>query len=181
MIILDNKPKKHRTRPDKQVHTNPGDNTKYLSHNLEMWKWDKPDMDSVEAVRQRIEDYFTLCAKNDMKPTVAGMALAFGVERTVLWDYSTRHGHGAKLPETVTNTLKKAYLILTSQMEDYMQNGKINPVAGIFLMKNNMGYQDKQEVVLTPNNPLGDVDSNDKLEEKYIEQLQIEGKDVKKG
>ena len=83
--------------------------------------------------------------------------------------------------ETVTNTLKKAYLILTSQMEDYMQNGKINPVAGIFLMKNNMGYQDKQEVVLTPNNPLGDVDSNDKLEEKYIEQLQIEGKDVKKG
>lgn len=32
-----------------------------------------------------------------------------------------------------------------------MQNGKINPVSGIFLGKNNFGYQDKQEMVLTPN------------------------------
>ena len=36
--------------------------------------------------------------------------------------------------------------------ENYMQNGKINPVSGIFLGKNNFGYQDKQEMVLTPNN-----------------------------
>ena len=35
--------------------------------------------------------------------------------------------------------------------ENYMQNGKINPVSGIFLGKNNFGYQDKQEMVLTPN------------------------------
>lgn len=32
-----------------------------------------------------------------------------------------------------------------------MQNGKINPVAGIFLGKNNYGYQDKTEYVITPN------------------------------
>lgn len=37
-----------------------------------------------------------------------------------------------------------------------MLNGKINPVSGIFLMKNNFEYQDKSEVVLTPNNPFGD-------------------------
>ena len=36
-----------------------------------------------------------------------------------------------------------------------MQNGKINPVSGIFLMKNNMGYEDKTEMVVTPNNPVG--------------------------
>jgi hypothetical protein len=35
--------------------------------------------------------------------------------------------------------------------ENYMQNGKINPVAGIFLGKNNFGYQDKTEYVVTPN------------------------------
>ena len=34
--------------------------------------------------------------------------------------------------------------------ENYMQNGKINPVSGIFLGKNNFGYVDKQEHVLTP-------------------------------
>ena len=35
--------------------------------------------------------------------------------------------------------------------ENYMQNGKINPVSGIFLGKNNFGYQDKTEYVVTPN------------------------------
>ena len=56
-------------------------------------------------------------------------------------------------------------------MENYMQNGKINPVAGIFLMKNNMGYQDKQEVVVTPNQQLGEQIPAEKLEQKYLEDV----------
>ena len=52
-----------------------------------------------------------------------------------------------------------------------MQNGKINPVAGIFLMKNNMGYQDKQEVVVTPNQQLGEQIPVEKLEQKYLEDV----------
>jgi hypothetical protein len=35
--------------------------------------------------------------------------------------------------------------------ENYMQNGKINPVSGIFLGKNHYGMQDKTEYVVTPN------------------------------
>ena len=45
--------------------------------------------------------------------------------------------------------------------ENYMQNGKINPVSGIFLGKNNFGYQDKQEMVLTPNQPEADFSAKD--------------------
>ena len=46
--------------------------------------------------------------------------------------------------------------------ENYMQNGKINPVSGIFLGKNNFGYQDKQEHVLTPNvRPDSDYSADD--------------------
>jgi hypothetical protein len=56
-------------------------------------------------------------------------------------------------------------------MEGYMQNGKINPVSGIFLMKNNFGYTDKQEVVLTPNSPLGDQKSDAELEQKYLDSV----------
>lgn len=32
-----------------------------------------------------------------------------------------------------------------------MINGKINPASGIFLGKNNFGYQDTQEYIVTPN------------------------------
>ena len=38
------------------------------------------------------------------------------------------------------DTIKRARDLINAQMEDFMQNGKINPVAGIFLMKNNMNY-----------------------------------------
>ena len=45
--------------------------------------------------------------------------------------------------------------------ENYMQTGRINPVSGIFLGKNNFGYQDKQDVVITPNNPESDYSAKD--------------------
>ena len=56
-------------------------------------------------------------------------------------------------------------------MEDYAQNGKINPVAAIFLMKNHFGYADKQEVVLTPNQQLGEQVPAEDLEKKYLEDV----------
>jgi hypothetical protein len=49
------------------------------------------------------------------------------------------------------DSIKKAYKLMENMWENYMQNGKINPVSGIFLGKNNFGYQDKTEYVVTPN------------------------------
>ena len=52
--------------------------------------------------------------------------------------------------------------------ENYMQNGKINPVSGIFLGKNNFGYQDKTEYVLTPNTQ-SDSDYNaEDIKKRYL-------------
>jgi hypothetical protein len=59
--------------------------------------------------------------------------------------------------------------MLEALWEDYMMNGKINPVSGIFLGKNNFGYQDKQEYVVTPNtNAISEVDIK-AIEDKYSE------------
>lgn len=157
------------TRPDRQIQVEPGDNTKYLNHSLAMMKWEQPDMNNVEAVEQRVFDYFKLCADNDMKPTFAGMALSFGVDRRTLWKWCNNAPDGRKLSDSVRDTLKKGYQILNAQMEDYMSNGKVNPVAGIFLMKNNMGYRDEQEVVLKPDSQLGEQSSPDELQKKYLE------------
>ena len=41
-----------------------------------------------------------------------------------------------------------------------MADGKMNPVAAIFLLKNNHSYRDQTEVVVTPNNPLQDMDAD---------------------
>ena len=90
-----------------------------------------------------------------MKPTVAGMGLALGLDRRRLWEIKTGNYHTSKelaaLPRDTTDCIKKAYVIMENMWETYMNSGKINPVSGIFLGKNNFGYQDKQEMVLTPN------------------------------
>jgi len=161
-----------RKRPDlsekQTVHTEPGENRKYILHSLKLAKLPKVNMANTEEVAQRVDEYFAISAEDDMKPSVAGLALALDIDRTYLWEI--RAGRKGKNPE-VANTLKTAMKILDMQMVDYMQNGKINPVSGIFLMKNNFGYADKQEVVITPNNPLGDTKDTKALEETYIESV----------
>ena len=141
-------------RPNQQPKTKPGDNTRYLRNSLKLWNLPKVDMSNAEQVGNRIYEYFKICEEDDMKPSVAGLALALDCDRVYLWEI--REGKKGKNP-AVANTLKRAMKLLDAQMVDYMQNGKINPVSGIFLMKNNFGYADKQEVVVTPNNPLEGV------------------------
>lgn len=155
-------------RPDRSVQTEPGDNTKYIGFALILHNLPPVDMANNEEVAQRVNDYFQLCADHDMKPGMAGLALALGKERYTIARY--RDGQLGK-NEEVRATLKKASEILDLMMESYMQNGKINPVSGIFLMKNNLGYVDKQEITVTPQSPLGDTKDTKALEEKYGESV----------
>ena len=54
-----------------------------------------------------------------------------------------------------------------------MEDGKVNPVTGIFWQKNYDGLKDQQEVVLTPNNPLGEAQNAEQLKQKYLESADI--------
>ena len=143
-----------------------GDNRKYMSIGLELYNMDKVDLIDPKAVKERIAEYFRLYGEADVKPTVTGLGMALGVDRRRLWEIATGNNHRpngeyTNLPRESADAIKKAYDFLGNLWENYMQNGKINPVSGIFLGKNNFGYQDKQEMVLTPNNPESDFDAKD--------------------
>lgn len=43
--------------------------------------------------------------------------------------------------------------MLNAAMEQYMAVGRINPVSGIFLLKNNHGYRDQSEQVVIRRDP----------------------------
>lgn len=155
------------SRPDKTVQTEPGDNAKYIRHAMRLSDLPKCDMSNLDEVQKRIRLYFQIAEEDDMKPAVTGLALALGIDRKNLWAY--RIGQIGK-NEEVRNSLKKACAILDQMMNDYMQNGKINPVSGIFLMKNNFGYTDKQEVEVVSKSVFGeDAESIKQLESKYAE------------
>lgn len=151
-----------------------GDNAKFLGVNIKLFNMPSIDMDDAEAVAQRLTDYFNLYAEHDMKPTVAGMAMALnGMSRRTLWaivnDAPTGGaGYTTALPFDVALLIKKAYKIMENLWEGYMNSGKINPVSGIFLGKNNFGYQDKTEYVLTPNaQNESDYDPDD-IRQRYL-------------
>lgn len=163
------------TRPNRSENmkpqVKPGDNRKFIQNSMRIFNLPKIDVSNAEQVAERVQEYFNICAEDDVKPSVAGLALALDIDRGYLWQI--RVGKTAKSPEVV-DTIKRAMKLLDLQMTDYMQNGKINPVSGIFLMKNNFGYADKQEVVVTPNNPLGDGQDEKQLEEKYQDSVIID-------
>jgi hypothetical protein len=125
----------------------PGDNAKFLQHALAIRAMPQIDTSDPAQVQQRIADYFTLCADNDIKPSVKGFLNSLRVAKSTLWEWK----NGGFRAGTHQAIICEAYDVLEALWEDYMLNGKINPVSGIFLGKNNFGYTDKQEYVLTPN------------------------------
>lgn len=132
--------------------TEPGDNAKYISVSLQLFNMGKVDLYKPEEVRERLTEYFRIHTEADMKPTVVGMAMALGIDRRRLWEIRADvQDRFQDLPTLTRDYIKKAYDFMENLWENYMQNGKINPVSGIFLGKNNFGYQDKTEYVVTPN------------------------------
>ena len=158
---------------DNGLMLEPGDNSKYLRVSMQLMRLPDIDLNDTEQVEQRLEEYFTIHFENDLKPTVAGMGLALnGMDRRRLWEIKTGNLKGGtteyNLPTSTLDAIKKAYKIMENLWENYMQNGKINPVSGIFLGKNNFGYQDKTEYVVTPNTN-SDSDFNaDDIRKRYL-------------
>ena len=152
--------------------TEPGDNTKYVLLGAKLFNLPAIDLKDPEQVNNRLNEFFQIHAEADMKPTVSGMGMALGLDRRRLWEIKTGNYGTQKsleaLPTLTKDYIKKAYEYMEILWENYMQNGKINPVSGIFLGKNNFGYQDKTEYVLTPNNNSdSDFDAED-IKKRYL-------------
>ena len=134
----------------------PGDNTRIVQTSMKFFDMPRVDLKNPDAVRERLCEYFKIYGEADLKPTVAGMAMALGVNRRILWaianDQPTGgNGYKLNLPPESTDLVKKAYEMLEMSMEAYANAGKINPVMAIFMLKNHWNYADKTEYVLTPN------------------------------
>jgi hypothetical protein len=161
-------PVQRRNRPDLQKfgqeYVEPGDNSKYLGHAMVIARMPMVDLNDINAVRDRIDWYFEHCFNNDMKPTVSGLCNALKISRQTLMTWR----QGKYRDDSYQAAVLEAYGMMEELWEHYMQNGKINPVSGIFLGKNNFHYADKQEYVLTPNQQQETIDPAT-IEAKYAE------------
>ena len=175
--VVETKPKKkprggNNILTDAALMVEPGDNTKYVLLGAKLFNLPSIDLHDPEQVNDRLNEFFKIHAEADMKPTVSGMGMALGLDRRRLWEIKTGNYHSSKgladLPTLTTDSIKKAYEYMELLWENYMQNGKINPVSGIFLGKNNFGYQDKTEYVVTPNVHSDSDYSADDIRKRYL-------------
>lgn len=84
--------------------------------------------------------------------TITGLALALDTTRKTLLDYEERASNYQPgddgydpLYAKLSNTIKKAKAKVENYAETYLYNGK-NTAGGIFNLKNNFGWADKQEI-----------------------------------
>ena len=154
----------------KWLQTEPGDNTRIVMTNMKFFDMPKVDLHDPVAVQERLCEYFKIYGEADLKPTVAGMGMALGLDRRRLWEIKTgnRTSSTPQLPKETEDLIKKAYEILETSMENYANAGKINPVMAIFMMKNHFGYQDKTEYVLTPNQKQESDYDADEIGKRYL-------------
>ena len=154
---------------DAALNVEPGDNAKYVLLGARLFNLPPIDLKDPVQVNDRLNEFFTIHAEADMKPTVSGMGMALGLDRRRLWEIKTGVGdRNQDLPTSTRDSIKRAYEYMEILWENYMQNGKINPVSGIFLGKNNFGYQDKTEYVVTPNVNNDSDYSADDIRKRYL-------------
>ena len=142
--------KPRRTDLPNAVEFPEGDNNKYTTFALAIMQFPKIDVRDPEQLQKRVFEYFQLCADHDMKPGVAAVGLAIGLDRRRMWEIRSGSKNVA-IPQECKDIIISVYDSLEALWESYMINGKINPASGIFLGKNNFGYQDTQEYIVTPN------------------------------
>jgi len=124
-----------------------------------------PGVKDDEELTERIDHYFTWCAEHNSLPMWEEMALYCGVVRETFWKWSQGIGCSAER----SHIIKKAKEALATIDAGLAEKGKIQPVVYIFRAKNFFNMKDQNEVVLTPNNPLGEQVDQKALEAKIAD------------
>lgn len=158
--------------PDLEV----GYNTRRIMFMQAILPTEPLDYNDVAEMERRFNRYLQLCAEWDMKIGNQAAYAAIGIDKGTAWEWENRNlGNPAR-----TDFIKKVRQFCAMYREGLMEDGKVNPVTGIFWQKNYDGMKDQTEMVLTPNNPLGEQKDMKALEQKYLESA-YDGSEVAEG
>ena len=128
-------------------------------------------IESEEVCRQECREFFELCLKYDMIPSVACLSVYLRVDKETI--YSNINNPNSP----VANCLKNAIQVCHSLQEESTLHGNINPVLYMFLSKNYYGMQDTNTLSLTTQLTDNTINTNNTM--KVIqEQILLENKET---
>ena len=130
-------------------------------------EYTRPRVKNDDELRDRLSNYFDMCATTGQVPTVEEMCLTTGYTYWWFNDIVTGRRKGFT-PETA-EILKKARAFLMTFDAKLAVSGKMNFLAYCFRAKNYYGMVDKQEHVITPNTAEETEYSREDLMKRYIQ------------
>lgn len=135
-------------------------------------------LSDTESVKEQTFEYLGVCAEQGVLPDMQGLALSLGHTARNIYAYKKSK------PESDTAIfLEMCGDLFSSLISAAANNGDINNIFAIFTQKAQHGWKETTEIILTPNNPLGDVKSEDELKrlaDKYSKDaIEVESRGVK--
>lgn len=96
----------------------------------------------IEQVTERAGQYFKRCSEQEKNPGVAGLCVWLGITTERWSDWVA----GREFASTHKRACERIMTLLESTIEARMQNGELNPVTAMFLLKTQFGYIDTPQV-----------------------------------
>ena len=137
---------------------------KQITGNILYW-YKRDIVKTDEECAERLDEFFTHINETGEIPTVEKMCLALGTTRKTVWEWENGRTNGGRRAAMI----QKAKEILAAIDAELVSHGKIPQVTYIFRSKNFFGMRDQTDIVVTPNNPLGESVTAEEIAEKYAE------------
>ena len=136
-------------------------NSTYLYHSARIADLPRCNLLSAPDIEKRSLEYFKACSDDGIRPSLTGYALALGTTVKGLQNlFSDR-----RLSDECINALGKGAAKVEDVIISMMLDTRIQPVTGLFILKNHFGYKDASDVNINTIRKSGD--SPQELAEKY--------------
>jgi hypothetical protein len=144
-------------------------NMNYIIHAKRLSDLPAVELSDPEAIRDRVDWYYQLCATDGVRPNVPGLALAFGLTRTGLMNALADR----RMTRDCAQEIGRGIAMMDDILSGMVLDGRIMPVAAIYLMNNWLGYKNASEVTTRTESVETNVDQK-ALEQKYQTVIDIE-------
>lgn len=117
-------------------------NIRHINHATDIAMWPPLEIWDADSIGRRTVEYLEKCKEDGVRVNLSAYALALGTTPDGLNDLV----NDKRKTDEVRSAILKGISMVEAIMIEMMMEQRINPVTGIFLLKNHFGYKDQSEI-----------------------------------
>lgn len=117
-------------------------NIRHIDHTMSLALMQPLEVWDAEHIGQRTMEYLDKCKTDGVRVNLSSYALSLGTTPDGLNEMMCDKSRS----QESRNAIQKGVAMVEAVMIEMMMEQRINPVTGIFLLKNHFGYKDQSEI-----------------------------------